>query len=446
MTGPALCILFDTSERPNGQNVQARKALARVAALFAGKADVVEVIHTDSAAEGPPLDSVAQLRLSTRDIFDSFPHRKGRSIIPGNLDLKMIVATGRLPQYSHFIRWEDDVWPNEPSAAAIDQLCALATSGDFGAVQVRALSQANSQWMWWKSLEPPNAEFLTETPHAALLPLMFFPRSFIQSYAEKIQKGWTGHYEVLMPTIAILCGLKLVDLSAPSCRLVNQCDFNALFEQRSPFPTSAFVHPVKNDRQRPGWAPRLYGDSVRASPSEIEAIARRMSVSHRYIEYGCGGSTALALDCGIQNVVSIETDLAFCESTIEKYHLRKFIDVGRLHLRHIDLGRTTSWGFPILPPRERQIREFLSAPASSGGFDLAFIDGRYRVAAAAACYLAAPHAIIMIHDYQSRPEYHVVEEFLDRSTMIEELSIFSGRPDQLHRAKEILEQFISDAR
>jgi hypothetical protein len=439
-----LCILFDTTERSDEQNALAREIMARVADLFAGKADLVAVIHSDEPVETSSSCGGAQLRLSTSDIFDTFPHRKGRSIIPGNLDLKMIVAVERLPQYSHFIRWEDDVWPNNPSSEIIDRLCALATSDSVGAVQVRAKSQDNAHWMWWKSLSAPKAELMPETPHAALLPLMFFPRSFVETYRRKLKAGWSGHYEVLMPTVAKMADLRLVDLSASACNIVNQRDFNAMFEQRSPFPSSPFVHPVKTKRQLPGWASMLFSDAVHASPAEIEAIAKRMSASHRYIEYGSGGSTALAFECGIQTVFSIETDLSFCEKIIEKYDLRKYIDVGRLNIRHINIGRTTTWGFPVLRPNERQIREYLSWPSRSGEFDLALIDGRYRIAAAAACYLASPSATFMIHDYTSRPQYMVVEEFLEKTTVIEELAVFSGRADRFDRATEIMESFIED--
>ncbi|MDI4663230.1 hypothetical protein K9U40_02575 [Xanthobacter autotrophicus] len=444
MNKTALCILFDTTERSDGQNALARETMARVADLFAGKADLVAVIHSDEPVETPLFCDGAQLRLSTSDIFDAFPHRKGRSIIPGNLDLKMIVAVERFPQYSHFIRWEDDVWPNNPSSETIDRLCTLATSGSVGAVQVRAKSQDNAHWMWWPSLSAPEAEPLPEAPHAALLPLMFFPRSFIDTYRRKLEAGWTGHYEVLMPTIAKMADFTLIDLSTSTYGMVNQRDFNAIFEQRSPFPSSAFVHPVKTKRQLPGWASMLFSDAVHASPAEIEAIAKRMSASHRYIEYGSGGSTALAFECGIQTVFSIETDLSFCENIIEKYALRKYIDVGRLNIRHINIGRTTAWGFPLLKPSERQVREYLSWPSRSGDFDLALIDGRYRIAAAAACYIASPSATFMIHDYTSRPQYRIVEEFLEKSIVIEELAVFSGRADQFDRATEILESFIDD--
>ena len=181
---------------------------------------------------------------------------------------------------------------------------------------------------------------------------------------------------------------------------------------------------------------------IRASEKEIVEIHRRMAASSSYCEYGAGGTTLLACETGIPRVVSIETSLPFCEEIVRRHNLCRYIETGRLTLRHSDIGETKEWGFPVEEPSQSQVERYLSWPAAIPDLDLALVDGRYRVAVAAAIYLAS-HAetIVMIHDYADRPHYHVVEAFLESVRIVDSLAIFQKRVGARREAARLMDEY-----
>jgi hypothetical protein len=62
--------------------------------------------------------------------------------------------------------------------------------------------------------------------------------------------------------------------------------------------------------------------------------------------------------------------------------------------------------------------------------DLYLVDGRFRVA----CFMqiilhAHPDALIAIHDFANRPQYHVIYDVAREIAVRENLSVFVRRPD-----------------
>lgn len=195
----------------------------------------------------------------------------------------------------------------------------------------------------------------------------------------------------------------------------------------------------------PARLARAFADRVHASPAEIEALARHMVTARRYLEYGSGGSTRLALACGIAQVTAIETDSAFRDRLAADPDLAPHLASGRLTLVHADIGPTENWGYPIAAPSPEQVSALLDWAQRAAPVDLVLIDGRYRVAATMAAVLAAPEAMILIHDYATRPHYHAVETVLRRVALTGELAEFRFGGDRA-AAEELLAQYRSDVR
>ena len=171
-----------------------------------------------------------------------------------------------------------------------------------------------------------------------------------------------------------------------------------------------------------------------------------MQDSSFYLEYGSGGTTLLACEIGVQSITSVDTDLTFCTQLIERYKLRKYIDTGRLALRHVNIGPTGNWGYPISRPKDRQIHNYISWPKKVDAIDLILIDGRYRVAVAAAAALTvSTETVIMIHDYFIRPQYSVVEQFLVLVGRVEQLAIFRKLEGAEEKARAILRDKFAQA-
>lgn len=428
-----LCVLFDADTRNN------RDLLAvnynKISSLFEGFADVVAVFE-GKGADNLPFERV--IELSSTEIFNNTAHQKGDSLIPGNVDLKLLASVECLPEFTHFIRIEFDVWPTDKAVAHIPELCRHATSGAFGASFIRSQSN-DSTWMYWPTLQESPGESVSATERmTGFLPLMFFSREFIEHYRTELERGWRGHYEALMPTLARRAGVPLVELGQEGLKLTSYCEFNTVAREYDTPSDGAFIHPVKTLGKRSVTA-HTYIDKIHATAAEIDEIARRMRESSCYLEYGSGGTTLLACELGVQSITSIDTDLAFCTQLIEKYSLRSYIDTGRLALRHVNIGKTGNWGYPLSTPPERQIHNYISWPSKIDGIDLILIDGRYRVAVAAAAALAiTSNTVIMFHDYFDRPQYGLVEEFLAPVGRVERLAVFRKIEGAEEKARAIL--------
>lgn len=431
-----LCIIFD-AHRQAGSEILAR-SYERITDLFARFGDVVAVFD---GAQPPNGRFGRTIELSRSDIFSSFPHTKGDYIIPGNVDLKILAAVSALAEYDVFIRIEFDVWPTYFAEERAAELCDLAHSGAFGASFIRD-GHHDTEWVYWPSLRMPGGESVDiKERRAAFLPMTFFPRSFITYYMKQLQEGWTGHYEALMPTLARRAGLPLVELGEAGRGFTTFKEFNVTAQSFGDRTQGSFLHPVKSVEQI-GRVAAPYLDDIVATGAELDELRSHLENANTYLEYGTGGTTVLACHAGVQTITSVATDLNFCSDLIKKYALRKFIDTGRLNMRHVFVGPTARWGYPIDLPSERQIENYLCWPKTMPDADVVLIDGRFRVAVAAQAALSCgPDTVIMIHDYNERPQYKVVEDFLQPVKIVDSLALFRTLSDKRDVAAKVRQDY-----
>ena len=114
-------------------------------------------------------------------------------------------------------------------------------------------------------------------------------------------------------------------------------------------------------------------------------------------------------------------------------------------LVHVDIGPTKEWGYPDGEARRddwRSYHERIWADPEASRADFYLVDGRFRVACFAQVLLhAAPDALIAIHDFANRPDYHVVHDVAREVARTENLSVFLRRRDyDPRRALAILEE------
>lgn len=157
---------------------------------------------------------------------------------------------------------------------------------------------------------------------------------------------------------------------------------------------------------------------LQLSPSEVEYVRNTLMSAGGggiYLEFGSGGSTFLALLHAQVRIVSVESD----KNWIEYLKGWKVIDeatkVKRLEFIWVDIGRTGEWGVP-LEMEKKSLFPHYSAQVFEKytDFDVVFIDGRFRVACFLQTLLHCPkHTKILIHDFNNRPFYHKILEFVD---------------------------------
>ena len=74
-------------------------------------------------------------------------------------------------------------------------------------------------------------------------------------------------------------------------------------------------------------------------------------------------------------------------------------------------------------------------------YDLVFIDGRFRVACALQVIINCKQDVkIIIHDFNNRPQHHILLEFLEIVDTIDTMALFRVKNVDFKRVKEVYEE------
>jgi hypothetical protein len=147
---------------------------------------------------------------------------------------------------------------------------------------------------------------------------------------------------------------------------------------------------------------------------EISCFRKLLSHTKTYIEFGCGGSTANAIEIGVPKIYSIESDISWIDKLKENDYIENAIRFGQLTFIHANIGPTAEWGHPVGKSHLSQWPNYYLSiwnqlPTDP---DLVFIDGRFRVCCALITFLLTPpECLVAIHDYSNRPQYHILEKY-----------------------------------
>ena len=108
---------------------------------------------------------------------------------------------------------------------------------------------------------------------------------------------------------------------------------------------------------------------------------------------------------------------------IKKYNKNK-----RLNFIHVNIGKTKDWGKPLNDKKSDLLPNYsgvLDDTIINSKIDTILVDGRFRVA----CILNAilncnKDVIILVHDFWSREHYHIVLNYLDTVSKVDNLGVF----------------------
>lgn len=189
------------------------------------------------------------------------------------------------------------------------------------------------------------------------------------------------------------------------------------------------------------------------TPKEVACLQKYLGAAQSYVEFGCGGSTLLAVRSPVKRVWSVESDPKWMELIRRHPDIAAAEQAGRLTLVHADIGPTKDYGYPATPwwrlyrPAHQEkwpnYYETIWNEAGAAEADLFLVDGRFRVA----CGLAvAAHcgdeAIVAVHDFTNRPEYEVLLEVFDRLDQARNLVVLRRKPGiGAERIAELMGQF-----
>ena len=186
--------------------------------------------------------------VSDRDIFDSIKHSKdNRGMVRlGNRDLKNIAVMKKLSGPEMFVVIEYDVLCIESPADIFSRLIRDFAGHD------QAVSHFNTfanvpKWVWWTSLHPPAGVSIDSSEmYKSFIPLQIFNRRMIECCERELAAGWRGHDEVIVPTIAMRHGLKVLNMSDPKYGYTTYPYFGIELPEKLDVPDlPPFIHPVK---------------------------------------------------------------------------------------------------------------------------------------------------------------------------------------------------------
>jgi Methyltransferase domain len=139
-----------------------------------------------------------------------------------------------------------------------------------------------------------------------------------------------------------------------------------------------------------------------------QALLQAASVGRRSgIEFGCGGSTALLLAAGLEQLLSVDSDAGWLRRVLDHPTCRQAQESRRLRLLHIDLGPVGAWGWPQDAQRATLWSAYWREPwEAAGSADFVFVDGRFRIACALnSLPRLQPDGVVLVHDFWSREAY-----------------------------------------
>jgi hypothetical protein len=173
---------------------------------------------------------------------------------------------------------------------------------------------------------------------------------------------------------------------------------------------------------------------------ERDLIVGEMSRATSYLEFGTGGSTLLAAECGIRRIVSVDSDQDWVRKIDERIKSRSKVDV---ELIHCDIGKTGEWGYPINREKVANWPQYFVQPwhrflSRNEAPDLIYVDGRFRVACVLYSLLnlqfqdrapSGKSARIMIHDFLDRPHYGKITKYASVVASMNTLVVVEQKSD-----------------
>lgn len=165
-------------------------------------------------------------------------------------------------------------------------------------------------------------------------------------------------------------------------------------------------------------------------PDEAVAVKQAYGNAKCILEYGSGGSTALASELPGKVVFSVESDRQWAANLSEWLASRPRPAV--VHMHYADIGPTSEWGYPADEAAKDRWPSYATSVWKRRDFqhpDVVLIDGRFRVGCFLTVLLRTRRPIeVLFDDYTDRPQYHVVEELVKPVEIIGRMARFKLKP------------------
>ena len=153
------------------------------------------------------------------------------------------------------------------------------------------------------------------------------------------------------------------------------------------------------------------------SSNELKAFLYFMKPEKIYFEFGSGGSTNIASYFKVKTY-SVESD--------KKWH-EKLKNNGIIANYSFN---STFAGYPGNDTNINDWKKYIQAYKKEYNADIIFIDGRFRVACALDIFSKIRfNTSVLIHDYETRYQYHILEKYYIKIETWDTLALFIKNPN-----------------
>ena len=158
-----------------------------------------------------------------------------------------------------------------------------------------------------------------------------------------------------------------------------------------------------------------------------------MKKENIYFEFGSGGSTNLASYYKLK-VYSVESDAKWHNKLKTNGIIANYIT--------IDLN-SNYFGFPGNGTKIKDWKLYIQAYKKEYNADIILIDGRFRVACALDIFSKIRNdTLVLIHDYNSRKEYHIIEDYFIKIKDWDNLAVFLKKKDIISIPNNIFNYYL----
>lgn len=172
--------------------------------------------------------------------------------------------------------------------------------------------------------------------------------------------------------------------------------------------------------------------------SEAALLRDTYGAADTILEYGSGGSTALAAEMPGKTVFSVESDKDWAQMMRRWFTanppLAQSVDV-----IWSDIGPTKDWGHPADESEWRRWPRYALEVWGLPEFrqpDVVLVDGRFRVGCAlATAFLSTRPVTLLFDDYANRTHYHRVRDFLGTPEITGRMGLFRVTPQPIPPAR-----------
>lgn len=155
------------------------------------------------------------------------------------------------------------------------------------------------------------------------------------------------------------------------------------------------------------------------SNKDLKAFSYFMKPENIYFEFGSGGSTNLASYFKLKTY-SVESDI--------KWHAK--LKSSRIIANYITVDlKNTAFGYPGNNTNINDWKKYIQAYKKEFNAHVILIDGRFRVACALDIFSKIKNdTMVLVHDYENRKQYHIIEKFYIKIKSWDVLALFIKNP------------------